>query len=57
MATSDSGKVISQLFTHTFSCSYGGLISGHYKQCWPLEKPWDLPVGIASLPSWTAVPT
>lgn len=57
MATSDSAKVISQLFTHTFSCSYGGLISGHYKQCWPLEKPWDLPVGIASLPSWTAVPT
>lgn len=56
VATSDSEKVISQLFTHTFSCSYEGLISGHYKQQWTPEKPRDLPVGVASLPSWTAAP-
>ena len=39
VASSDSEKVVSQMFTHTSSGSCEGLIPGHYKQRWPRRSP------------------
>lgn len=56
VASSASEKVLSQIFTHTSSCSCEGLIPGHYEHRWPWEEPRDLLGSTASLPSGTGVP-
>lgn len=54
--SSDSDKVVSQMFTHRSSCSCKGFVPGHYQQHRPPEEPQDLPGSTASLPSGTGAP-